>query len=212
MLDRERLTTLLEKLSRRLRREGIHARLYLVGGALLALGFDRDRTTWDVDVRIETNEDKVTPAVLGIAREEGLPGTWLNEQNTPYMPTRPDTKARTVFASSSLTVIGASAEHLLAMKLHKGRAVDQDDIRVPVGKLGIGSVDEALGLHEQAYGHRRVDPDILEYIETIIGTDPRGRATGPGESLPPDAETERVTGASEGARGADREKNDGEER
>ena len=169
MLGRERLKALLEKLSKRLERDGVRARMYLVGGALMALEFDRDRATWDIDVRIETNDDTVNRAVLEIAREEGLPGTWLNEQNTPYMPTRVDTKAKTVFASANLTIIGASAEHLLAMKLHKGRAVDRDDIRVLVRRLGIGSADEAVSIHEHAYGNRNVDPDIVEYVETITG-------------------------------------------
>lgn len=52
MLGRERLKALLEKLSKRLERDGVRARMYLVGGALMALEFDRDRATWEEAARV----------------------------------------------------------------------------------------------------------------------------------------------------------------
>ena len=90
----------------------------------MALCFDSRRSTHDVDARISSGHGPVTLAARRIARREGLPESWLNEQATIYMPSTPDTHAPTVYDSPSLVVTGASAEHVLAMKLESGRAED----------------------------------------------------------------------------------------
>ena len=117
----------------------------------MSLAFDRSRTTHDVDARIDTGHGALTEVVQEIARERGLPGTWLNEQATANIPRAPDTRARTVYDSPYLAITGASAEHILAMKLEAGRATDEDDIRTLIGHLGIRSAEEALTLHARLF-------------------------------------------------------------
>ena len=147
-LDRDVLIGLLDELARRLERRKVRAQIYLIGGAAMSLAFDRSRTTHDVDARIDAGHGVLTEVVQEIARERGLPGTWLNEQATANIPNK---RARTVYDSPYLTITGASAEHILAMKLEAGRAADEDDIATLVGHLGIRSAEEALTLHARLF-------------------------------------------------------------
>ena len=150
-LDREALIELLDELARRLERRKVRAQVYLIGGAAMSLAFDRSRTTHDVDARIDSGHGALTEAVREIARERGLPGTWLNEQATANLPRSPDTRARTVYESEYLTITGASAEHILAMKLEAGRATDVDDIATLIGRLRISTAEEALAIHGRLF-------------------------------------------------------------
>ena len=166
-LDRERIRDLFGKLSAKLEKKGVRAHIYLVGGAMMTLTYNHNRTTWDIDGRIDRGHREVTEAVLEIAREENLPGTWLNDQNTPYMPTGDDPEAQRVFESVSLVVTGASPRRLLAMKLEKGRLGDQPDIEVLMRFLGIGSVREALALHKEVYGGGVVNKKTQLLLEEL---------------------------------------------
>ena len=60
------------RLRLRLRRKGARANIYLVGGAVMALAFDRERITADIDARIDTGHGALVEAVHEIAAERGL--------------------------------------------------------------------------------------------------------------------------------------------
>ena len=62
------------------------------------------------------------------AIRHGLPTTRLDEQATAYLLSNPDYRAPVVYDSSHLVITGASAQHLLAMKLEAARRTDQADI------------------------------------------------------------------------------------
>ena len=155
-LNRNRLRELFDALSTELREQGHRAHIYIVGGAAMALCFDSRRSTHDVDARISSGHGPVTQAARRIARREGLPESWLNEQATIYMPSTPDTHAPTVYDSPSLVVTGASAEHVLAMKLESGRAEDQDDIRTLVRHLKLTECAEAEAIHRSTFPQGRI--------------------------------------------------------
>ena len=109
------------------------------------------RVTHDVDVRIDDGHGALAEAVREIARERGLPDAWLNEQATSYLPENPDTRARTVYESEYLTITGASAEHLLAMKLKGGRAADVDDVATLIRHLDLADAQDALAIHGRLF-------------------------------------------------------------
>ena len=52
-LSRDELLEVLDELSERLERKKVRASIYIVGGAAMALAFDRTRTTHDIDGRID---------------------------------------------------------------------------------------------------------------------------------------------------------------
>ena len=149
-LSKAELIELLETLSQRLRRKRAVARLYVIGDACMALAYGRGRSTADIDARIDTGHTALTEAAHEIARERGLPQSWLNEQATSAIPRRPDRRAQTLYESPHLVVTGASAEYLLAMKLEAGRDKDVEDIAYLLDRLKIEESDEALAIHEAA--------------------------------------------------------------
>ena len=52
-LSKDDMYALFDALSERLQRKRARADIYLVGGAVMALAFDRDRITGDIDARID---------------------------------------------------------------------------------------------------------------------------------------------------------------
>ena len=178
-LSRDGLIEVLDELSERLRRKKVRASIYIVGGAAMALAFDRTRTTHDIDGRIDEGHSALVEAVHEIAHRRGLPTSWLNDQATPKMPMARDERARTVYASEYLTVTGASGEHILGMKLESGRAFDQQDIVTLVKHLKIQTVEEGTGIHGRLFPHSRKGRRAREMMEIALQETGRAPEDGP---------------------------------
>ena len=93
MLSKLELIELLDTLARRLRRKRAFAKIYVIGGACMALAYGEARTTDDIDARIDAGHGALTDAVREIATERNLPTGWLNEQATTAIPRTPDRRA-----------------------------------------------------------------------------------------------------------------------
>lgn len=78
ILDAQGVQALFQELSDRLNARGLHAQLFVVGGAAMALAYDQDRLTRDVDALFVP-----APVVRQIAEEistaHGLEPDWLND-------------------------------------------------------------------------------------------------------------------------------------
>lgn len=167
-LNKGELIALLDELSERLKRKKTRASIYIVGGAAMALAFDRSRTTHDIDGRIDRGHGALIEAVHEIADRTGLPTSWLNDQAVPKMRVARDKRARTVYASEYLTVTGASGEHILGMKLESGRAFDQKDVNTLVKHLKIQSVEEGTGIHGRLFPHSCKGRGAQEMMESAL--------------------------------------------
>ena len=167
-LNKGELIELLDELSERLMRKKARASIYIVGGAAMALAFDRSRTTHDIDGRIDKGHGALIEAVHEIAHRRGLPTSWLNDQATAKMPAAPDRRAHTLYASEYLTVTGASGEHILGMKLESGRAFDQKDVITLARHLSIRTVEEGTGIHGRLFPHSRKGDRAREMMETAL--------------------------------------------
>jgi hypothetical protein len=164
------LTELLDDLAERLRRAGVRANVYVVGGAAMTLAYRRNRTTHDIDARIDSGHTATVNAVREIARERGLPESWLNEQATSYLPREADARAPTLYNSPYLVVTGASAEHMLAMKLESGRNTDRQDIETLLDHREIRSPEEAVRIHERLFPDSTRKEDVNRLLSEILGT------------------------------------------
>ena len=131
-LSKTELVELLETLSERLQRRRAVARLYVIGGACMALAYGRGRSTEDIDARIDTGHGALTEAVHEIARERGLPPGWLNEQATSAIPRGPDRRARTLYESPTCGA-GATAEPDCGRRSAEEVRVDGAKRRVALG-------------------------------------------------------------------------------
>lgn len=103
LLDAVSLRRLLGELAGRLQHRGVRVNLYIVGGAAIAMQFDERRATRDIDSVVLEGHGPLMAEVVAMAREHGLPTTWLNDQATMYVSTTPDPGRQLASSNSSLT-------------------------------------------------------------------------------------------------------------
>ncbi len=152
-LTKKRLEELFDRLNEKLHANDEHGEIYAVGGAVMALAYNPQRATEDVDCLIRKGRNAVYTAVTEIAREEGLNSQWLNEAVTMgLLPTDADPKAATVYNNTNLTVVGASIDRMIAMKLHGARMVDLEDLEVLLATRKVTTPTEAIKIFEKTYG------------------------------------------------------------
>lgn len=143
-LGRHLLTDLLTEVADILRRRRVVAQVYVVGGAAMALGYDSERHTVDVDARVLDGYDHLIKAAHQVAERRGLLTSWFNEAAVPFMSKVKDARPLVVFDHPALRVFAASPEHLLAMKILASRPDDEADIRTLLGILNIRTSAEAV--------------------------------------------------------------------
>lgn len=167
-LDDEDVRSLFQDLSGRLAASGVHAQLFVVGGAAMALAYEQGRLTRDVDA-LFVPAPEVRRAAEAIGVDRGLEPDWLNDAAKGFLP-GPDENPATVFESESLLVQIASPEYLLAMKLHASRDErDLDDATTLFGLLGYTTAQQGIDLLTSTYPidrllprHRYVTQDVAE--------------------------------------------------
>lgn len=134
----------------------------------MALAYDSDKLTRDIDAAIVEGHGAVIRAVREIAFSREWPTTWLNEQATPYMPTVPDRHAQVVFDHPSLKVVAASPLHMLAMKVRAARSSDVGDTRHLLGRTGLSSVEEVEGLVESVFPGEHLGERQRRWLEDLL--------------------------------------------
>ncbi|HEY8756200.1 MAG TPA: DUF6036 family nucleotidyltransferase [Candidatus Dormibacteraeota bacterium] len=168
MLDRNAALGALEELASVLDSRGITGRMFVVGGAALALAFDARRTTRDIDAVFEPKSE-VYSAAREVATHLNLPDDWLNDAVKGFIPgTDPD--ALPIFDRPGLSVSAASARFLLAMKLRAAR-VEQDveDIRFLANLLGLKSADEVFDVATARYSAQDLPPRAQFLVQELFG-------------------------------------------
>ena len=164
-LDRERIVKLFDELSAELRFTRTRAQIYIVGGAAMSLAFDRERTTRDVDARIDAGHSRLVEAVRRVGRRHGLGDTWLNDQATAAIPRSADKRAETLYQSPNLTVTGASAKHLLAMKLLAGRNRDRQDVATLAEHLKLKEPGDAIRIYKDLFPDEKLKPQARQLLD-----------------------------------------------
>ncbi|GAA2654961.1 DUF6036 family nucleotidyltransferase [Paractinoplanes durhamensis] len=150
LLGRAELERAFAALGDRLVRRGVVADLFIVGGAAMALAYDSQRVTRDVDATFVPH-GVVLEEARNVAEAMGLPPWWLNEQASAYVSTQKDAGRREVFDHPGIRVMAASPEHVFAMKAFAARSRDEDDLRALATIIGITTVDAALELCTQFF-------------------------------------------------------------
>ena len=175
LLDAAAVRALLTELGARLAERGVEARIFLVGGAAMALAFSRRRITRDLDAVFEPKNEVYGQAAI-LAEEHGLPPDWLNDSVKGLLPDKtPPVEGTASFSAPGIHVGVASAEYLFAMKAAAaGLETDADDLRVLAGELGITDVAQALHLVERFYGPARLSAKTQLILEALL-TDPPAR-------------------------------------
>ena len=147
--DRDKILELLTELGRRLSIKGVAGRLYIVGGAAMALEFDTRRATRDIDAVLHP-PTSVAAEAAAMAKDLGLPSGWLNAAATAFIPL-PD-EDQVSLDVEGLQVAVSSPANLLAMKMAAGRPQDLADLLVLFRHLKIRTPEQAVGIAERIYG------------------------------------------------------------
>ena len=173
----------LEGLEEQLASQDVRAHIYIVGSAVLLMAHRRSHTTMDVDALSIDHRDVVLAAAKAVAKQQGLPENWLNDEVRwiPTLPPQRDARAEVLYDSCHLVVTGASAPHILAMKVRAARNRDVEDIKLLIRQLGITTIQEVREIHHAVYPHdgipwrseQRVEAclrDLKEERDTLAGS------------------------------------------
>ena len=172
LLDAAQVRALLTELGARLAADGIEGRLFLVGGAAIALAFSRRRITRDLDAVFEPKRE-IYQHAAALARDHGLPENWLNDSVKGLLPDKsPPVEGTASFTAPGLHVGVASPEYLFAMKAAAARLeTDGEDLRLLARELRIRTPAQALDLVERFYGANRLTPKTQLILEAIISNE-----------------------------------------
>lgn len=169
LLSADEIRDLLTDLGARLAADGIEGRLFVVGGAAMALAYNRERVTRDVDAIFEP-KSVVYDAATRLATERKLPPDWLNDSVKGLVPDISDRAVTTAFSAPGIAVQVAGPEYLFAMKAFAARVeTDGQDLRTLAGILGISSAGQALTIVERYYGASRLSPKTALLLEELFG-------------------------------------------
>ena len=171
-LTESELRSVLAELADHLRSRGETARIYIAGGAAMALAYDSEKLTRDIDASIIEGHGPVMEGVRDIARARKWPSTWLNEQATPYMPTVPDRHGNTVFDHPALKVVAASPEHMLAMKVRAARSSDATDARRLLARTGLSGAKQVEALLESVFPGEHLGERQRRWLEDLLDDTP----------------------------------------
>ena len=173
LLDRPKLLRALDSLAKRLRKQGVRGQVHIVGGAAMVLSYRRSRATSDVDALVIDERNAVLCAAREVARELGLSINWLNDDVRDLyfassMSLEDDRPARALYDSPFLTVTGASASQLLAMKVQACRKEDLEDIRFLLRELGVKTMEEVHRIHDSVFPYDEVSPRKIERVQRLL--------------------------------------------
>lgn len=151
--DRKRILELLTELDQRLEQRGVTAELYVVGGAAMALAFDRERLTRDIDAVFLPKSEVMSVVEAMTNDHDDLDAGWLNDAVKGFLAPRADVHATGMEVGKHLRVLIASPERLLAMKVYAARVDrDSDDILALCAVLKVSSIEQVLEIASAQYG------------------------------------------------------------
>ncbi|MGV1033697.1 MAG: DUF6036 family nucleotidyltransferase [Microbacteriaceae bacterium] len=174
-LNRERVIELLTELDQRLEAKGITAELYIVGGAAMALAYDRERLTRDIDAVFAPKSEVLSEIDAMTKRHPDLDPGWMNDAVKGFLAPREDVAATGIEIGSHLRVLIASPERLLAMKIYAARVDrDSDDILMLCRLLGASTIQQVLQVAEAQYGELLTPASRFLTIELLQDHLPMG--------------------------------------
>jgi len=176
-LTRDDIVSGLSELVEYLHEAGVSARVQLVGGAAIALTINAERTaTRDVDAPL-TPAATVLAAAEKVALTRGWPSDWLNDKAAQFVPQGygREPEWTIVHEDDLVTIEAASAETLLAMKLHatqRRRLREVEDLLALLPTCGIATVGEAEALYADFYPGDEFTESTADIVSGLLATDP----------------------------------------
>lgn len=170
-MDRSSIEQALTELAGELRRESLHADVFVVGGAAITLAFEDRPATKDVDA-VFTNPTRVRAAAERVGARLDLPPDWLNDGVKGFLPRSIDPDANVFLDEPGLRVMVASPRYVLGMKLAAARvAEDAADIKRLAAHLGLNTANEVLQVATSLYEGTgmQLPPRTRFLVEEMLG-------------------------------------------
>jgi hypothetical protein len=172
LFSSERIREALVELGSRLDAQGHRADLYIVGGAAMALAFDRNRVTRHIDA-VFAPKTVIYDVARAMAEEsEDLDQNWLNDAVKGFLAKTEDDDATVFLEEKGIRVLVASPRRLLAMKVFAARADrDRDDILSLCSHIGVTSIQEVVDLTAGLYGDLLTPKSkfiVIELLQDIL--------------------------------------------
>lgn len=168
LLSRRRMLDAFGRLGDHLTTAGVVADIHIVGGAVMVTEYGARDATADVDAFDYQPHGAVERAARLVAREMGLPPSWLNQQASAFVPRGADWRRSHSFDHPSLHLYVIVPEQLLAMKVRAGRPTDAEDIATLCGVLGITDVAEVVAVVVAAYPDEPLPTRGLELAADVL--------------------------------------------
>ena len=138
------------ELVRRLAERGDTARIYVIGGAAVALENPARTATQDIDGFIRLTD--ATDIIDAIQLERGLDAEWFNWHAQGLQPpVGGEEMWHEVFRDGDVVLYAANTDALLAMKLRAARAKDTPDIAYLLTACHVTTLEQAEAVFEQHY-------------------------------------------------------------
>ncbi|MGI9016435.1 MAG: DUF6036 family nucleotidyltransferase [Euzebya sp.] len=170
MFSAEQIRRLLGLLAQELHAGGHTAELFLVGGAAMAVAYDRDRATRDLDAVFEP-KTIVDEAAHRVARAEGIQEDWLNDAVKGFLPGE-DPSASVLMDLPGLRVRVASPLYLFALKAMAARAErDADDLLILYRLCDFADVEAALDAVQTTLGPMPLTPKTAYLLRELLQKD-----------------------------------------
>jgi hypothetical protein len=167
-VDRQEIDGALRDLAKSLDERGVIARIYLVGGAAMVLGYESRFSTDDVDGSGYPT-DEVLAVAAEVAERRGLRPDWLDNSDKVYFPVASEPEWRPVIKVGSAEVVVADERTLLAMKMRASRGRrDEADIQFLLEKCRIDSIDDALALYETYFPEDELPPRAIPMLRNAL--------------------------------------------
>jgi hypothetical protein len=151
-LSRSEIQRLFELLNQELRAAGTRAEFFLVGGAVMCLGYGARASTEDKDAAFRPTTE-VRKAAARVTAKLGLDPHWLNDGVKGFMSAQGNFAA--FLELDHLSVMLAQPAYLLAMKCMAMRIGeefhDEDDVRFLLRLLDVRSYDQMIGIITKYY-------------------------------------------------------------
>lgn len=163
----------LKALDEKLRARGLRGEVCLYGGAVMVLVWQTRNATKDIDA-VFVPPAEVRAAAAEVAKERGVPSTWLNDGVKGFLSERAERLAppQIVMDFPNLTVKAAAPRYLLAMKVMAARVgeaqEDAADAAFLIEKLGLTTAQEVFDIVEDFYPRRRIPPKTQFFVEEMI--------------------------------------------
>ena len=172
-LTAEEIRRLFALLDTELARDGVHAELFLVGGAVMCLALGARDATRDVDALLRPAKE-VRAAAARVAARAGVSADWLNDAVKGFLGEHATFDHFLELAH--LRVYVARTDYLLAMKCMAMRldegVSDSDDVRFLLKLLDIRRVEDALAIVERYFDGRRIPLKTQLVLEELLPPPP----------------------------------------